>query len=264
MGYFRFRRSIKLAPGVRWNIGKKGSSVSIGGHGLTHTISAKGSRTTVGIPGSGVSYTHIHRQPSSTPPGNRSPGPTPATSTRSSFAQLFYVLGIIVLILWLLYKASSNSTVQFKPSASAPTALPTVNPHLGGESQPNPISTAVVVSTPSAESTPIAELPPSSGSTPIPAMSAIPVPVMSASPVSTTIPVPIDYRVVNVQPTDFLVVRSNPGAGYSVIVNLRPNARGIALGPRRVANGTTMWQEISVGGYHGWVNEAYLARDTSP
>jgi hypothetical protein len=31
MGFFRFRRSIKLFPGVRWNFGKKSSSLSIGG-----------------------------------------------------------------------------------------------------------------------------------------------------------------------------------------------------------------------------------------
>lgn len=54
---FRFRKSIKIAPGVKLNVGKKGiSSVSIGGKGYTKNISKRGTRTTVSL-GHGVSYT---------------------------------------------------------------------------------------------------------------------------------------------------------------------------------------------------------------
>lgn len=54
----RFRRSFKIAPGVRVNLNKKSASVSFGPRGLKHTISTTGrSHTTVGIPGSGLSYT---------------------------------------------------------------------------------------------------------------------------------------------------------------------------------------------------------------
>jgi len=60
MGFFRFRRSIKLFPGVRWNFGSKSTSLSIGGRGAHYTIGSSGSRTTVGIPGTGLSYTDIH------------------------------------------------------------------------------------------------------------------------------------------------------------------------------------------------------------
>ena len=60
MGFFRFRRSIKIAPGIRWNFGKKSTSLSIGGRGANYTIGTSGSRTTVGIPGTGLSYTEIH------------------------------------------------------------------------------------------------------------------------------------------------------------------------------------------------------------
>jgi hypothetical protein len=60
MGFFRFRRSIKLFPGVRWNFGKKSTSLSIGGRGANYTVGTSGSRTTVGIPGTGLSYTEIH------------------------------------------------------------------------------------------------------------------------------------------------------------------------------------------------------------
>ena len=60
MGFFRFRRTIKLFPGIRWNIGKKSSSLSIGGRGAHYTVGTSGSRTTVGIPGTGLSYTDMH------------------------------------------------------------------------------------------------------------------------------------------------------------------------------------------------------------
>jgi len=58
---FRFRRSVRLFPGVRLNFSKSGVSTSIGGRGLTANISKHGIRHTVGIPGSGLSF--------STPPG---------------------------------------------------------------------------------------------------------------------------------------------------------------------------------------------------
>lgn len=45
-----FRKSIKIAPGIRVNISKKGlSSVSVGGKGARVNVSKKGTRTTVGL-----------------------------------------------------------------------------------------------------------------------------------------------------------------------------------------------------------------------
>lgn len=54
---FRFRKSVKIAPGVRMNFGKKGVGMSFGGKGARYSISSTGRRTTtVGIPGTGLSY----------------------------------------------------------------------------------------------------------------------------------------------------------------------------------------------------------------
>lgn len=54
---FNFRKSFKIAPGIRLNVGKKGiSSLSVGGKGARVSVGKKGVRTTVGIPGSGLSY----------------------------------------------------------------------------------------------------------------------------------------------------------------------------------------------------------------
>lgn len=55
---FRFRKSFKVAPGVRVNLGKKSASVSFGVKGARHTISSTGRRTSsIGIPGTGLYYT---------------------------------------------------------------------------------------------------------------------------------------------------------------------------------------------------------------
>jgi len=54
---FKFRKSIKILPGVKINLTNKGiSSASIGKQGASINIGKKGTRTSVGIPGSGLSY----------------------------------------------------------------------------------------------------------------------------------------------------------------------------------------------------------------
>lgn len=55
----RFRRSVKIAPGLKLNINKKSASITAGIKGAHHTINSNGSITTsAGIPGSGLSYVH--------------------------------------------------------------------------------------------------------------------------------------------------------------------------------------------------------------
>lgn len=52
----RFRRTKKIAPGVRLNINKGSASVSIGPRGMKKTFSTTGrTTTTAGIPGTGLS-----------------------------------------------------------------------------------------------------------------------------------------------------------------------------------------------------------------
>lgn len=52
----RIRKSIKVAPGVRLNFGKKGISTSIGKRGAGITIGPTGTTAHIGIPGTGISY----------------------------------------------------------------------------------------------------------------------------------------------------------------------------------------------------------------
>ena len=54
---FRFRKSFKIAPGFRVNIGKRGiSSFTIGKRGANLNISKKGVYSNIGIKGTGLSY----------------------------------------------------------------------------------------------------------------------------------------------------------------------------------------------------------------
>ena len=46
MGFFRFRRTFKIVPGVRLNLSKSGASVSFGPKGLHYTVGPKGIRIT--------------------------------------------------------------------------------------------------------------------------------------------------------------------------------------------------------------------------
>jgi hypothetical protein len=55
---FRFQRRIRVLPGLRLNVSKSGVSASVGGRGAWFTLGPRGSRATVGMPGTGISYTH--------------------------------------------------------------------------------------------------------------------------------------------------------------------------------------------------------------
>lgn len=52
---FRFRKSIKLAPGVRWNISGSGSSWSFGPPDASVSVGKRGTFLNTGIPGTGLS-----------------------------------------------------------------------------------------------------------------------------------------------------------------------------------------------------------------
>jgi hypothetical protein len=56
MGYFRFRKTISVLPGVKLNLSKTGVSTSVGGKGATLNIGHGKKNVTLGIPGTGLSY----------------------------------------------------------------------------------------------------------------------------------------------------------------------------------------------------------------
>jgi len=54
---FRFRRIIRVLPGVRLNLSRSGVSTSVGVRGAHVTLGHGKVRETVGLPGSGMYYT---------------------------------------------------------------------------------------------------------------------------------------------------------------------------------------------------------------
>lgn len=52
----RFRKSLRIAPGVRLNFTSRGVSTTLGPRGTTVNLSSSGARGNVGIPGTGLSY----------------------------------------------------------------------------------------------------------------------------------------------------------------------------------------------------------------
>ena len=56
----RFRNSLRLAPGVRLNLGKRATSLSIDGKGLTLNVGKKGARSKARSLGRRASYS-LHR-----------------------------------------------------------------------------------------------------------------------------------------------------------------------------------------------------------
>jgi hypothetical protein len=100
---FRFRRSVKLFPGLRLNFGKRGISASIGVRGAHVTYGPTGTRTTVGLPGSGLSYTHLekpHREApiltAGEPPSD--PGAPPGSAQRGVLWMGLIVIAIVVAV----------------------------------------------------------------------------------------------------------------------------------------------------------------------
>lgn len=93
----RFRRSIKIAPGVKINLGKKGISTSIGKRGAGITFGPNGTSTHVGIPGTGVSYT---KKVSSS--SQRNSANNKKENSCSSNCGCYLLLFALIAIVWLI------------------------------------------------------------------------------------------------------------------------------------------------------------------
>ena len=125
MGFRLFRR-IRIAPGIRVNLGKSGLSLSGGVRGARVTVGRRGVRGTIGAPGTGVSYTE-------TSGGGGAGSITPAQGGGIG-------CGTILVLLFLLgfvvnqcspsngsWRQSADPTAESTPSASPTLASPTAD-----------------------------------------------------------------------------------------------------------------------------------------
>lgn len=120
----RFRKSVKIAPGVKVNFNKKSVGVSVGTKGAHVSVNSSGRKTTsVGIPGTGLSYvtttsTKSKKKDSqkATPPPRNADGRTAEeraaeyskkaqnVKTNKTILQIFgWILAVLFLILGLVY-----------------------------------------------------------------------------------------------------------------------------------------------------------------
>ena len=111
---FRFSRRIRILPGVRLNLSKSGVSTSIGGHGAWLTFGKRGTRATVGIPGTGLSYsTTTSTTSSSSRPGvtgrpDAPPESSAVPAPRGSAGRGFLWMALILLaVAWIAFHALS-------------------------------------------------------------------------------------------------------------------------------------------------------------
>lgn len=111
----RFRKSFKVAPGVKVNLNKKSAGVTIGTKGAHYTVNTSGKRTaSVGLPGTGLSY--------STSSGGGKKGSKRKPTKKDTFNK---VIGIVIAIVAIACTAGAIKTAMDKKTASAPTAITT-------------------------------------------------------------------------------------------------------------------------------------------
>ena len=103
---FRFRKRIRILPGISLNLGKSGfTSVSAGFRGFTVNLGNKGTKTTTSLPGTGLSYqsplTPYQSKSGETPPSAQG---APETHRGSAL----WLLVIIVVLLWGVGKCAAG------------------------------------------------------------------------------------------------------------------------------------------------------------
>ncbi|HWS65765.1 MAG TPA: DUF4236 domain-containing protein [Steroidobacteraceae bacterium] len=122
---FRFRRSIKLFPGLRLNFGKHGISASIGVRGAHVTYGPTGTRTTVSLPGSGLSYTRLETRQREVPSPTTAEPPSDRGAPNGSAERGVLWMGLIVVaIVIAIVRMTSPAPAQVStpPQSVAQTA----------------------------------------------------------------------------------------------------------------------------------------------
>jgi Protein of unknown function (DUF4236)/Bacterial SH3 domain len=121
----RFRKSIRLAPGVRINLSRSGVSTTFGGRGASVNVGKRGTRATVGIPGTGISF-------SQRVVGGSGGGASNAGSAQGGGCAGVGCLGFVVLVLMAMCGDSDGPSSADRyparydmPSYSAPVTTET-------------------------------------------------------------------------------------------------------------------------------------------
>lgn len=103
---FRFRKSVKIAPGIRVNFSKSGVSTSIGKRGATVNLSKRGTRVTAGLPGTGLSASKLY------PSKKQTQSYAPKSYSKAEWITSF-VIGVIGVIACLFFAFKTTGGAQF-------------------------------------------------------------------------------------------------------------------------------------------------------
>jgi|GEM_PF-2521787 len=117
---FRFRRSVKILPGIRLNFGTRGISTSIGVRGAHVTFGKTGVRTTVGLPGSGLSYTHVEKPYHHVANPSAAYAPAVSGAPQGSALRGWMWIGLIVFALVVAFGRPTPHVPVQAPAAAQP------------------------------------------------------------------------------------------------------------------------------------------------
>jgi hypothetical protein len=124
---FRFRRSVRIMPGVRLNLSKSGISTSLGGRGATLNIGRRGTRATVGIPGTGLSYsTRLSGAAPHRPAGAAADPDAPAAARGSSLLGWLVLGGVLLALGMCVSERSAAPETPTQPAAEPATQVRSV------------------------------------------------------------------------------------------------------------------------------------------
>jgi hypothetical protein len=99
----RFRRRIKILPGVHLNISKSGISTSVGVRGASLTLGKRGNYVNTGIPGTGISWrSKLDSSPRSSTMAEATPAPTATPETQIRTHHLHWWKVLLFLITMVL------------------------------------------------------------------------------------------------------------------------------------------------------------------
>ena len=114
----RFKKSIKIAPGVKLNLNKNSTSMTFGARGAHYTVNSKGNKTaSIGIPGTGISYvqstkssTHS-QQPKNQPISSQYSAPNHNGDDEKWYQKTGWIIALLILFfpagLFLMWKYSN-------------------------------------------------------------------------------------------------------------------------------------------------------------
>jgi hypothetical protein len=166
---------------------------------------------------------------------------------------------LVLVIRGVTHQPNTPSLAASPTPATAESATRSSPPiETASQSSPSLIATETQTAESATTSSPPIETASQSSPSPIAAETAY----ISDASVATATPPRATFQVIGIPQGDYLNVREGAGLAYQVVTKLEPGTGGILLGTKRVADGATTWQEITVHGQTGWVNATYIALET--